>query len=118
MGVNSCHWSVDVRNICLFVCLFLTLTLQRAQLIRQEVGLRVQVEVLAVFNPKLVKAEFLPSRERLPVPPLAIDTKHPSMSHKAHTIYSYSTWSASQSSVEDAGLRNGEDPCLGKDVCL
>ena len=22
MGVNSCHWSVDVRNICLFVCLF------------------------------------------------------------------------------------------------
>ena len=26
MGVNSCHWSVDVRNICLFVCLFLTLT--------------------------------------------------------------------------------------------
>ena len=27
MGVNSCHWSVDVRNICLFVCLFLTLTL-------------------------------------------------------------------------------------------
>ena len=20
---NSCHWSVDVRNICLFVCLFL-----------------------------------------------------------------------------------------------
>ena len=31
MGVNSCHWSVDVRNICLFVCLFLTLTVYKAK---------------------------------------------------------------------------------------
>ena len=50
------------------------LTPQRTQLIRQEVGLGVQVEVLAVLNPILPKAELLSSRERLSVPPLAIDT--------------------------------------------